>query len=111
MTHLLRLDAVAHRDEFAVRLDGHLLGHVVRDPRALTEVWSWWPDGGGVRRQHEDTREMAVGTAWTSPPRVRWCSAAPCSSPPDPPLASHLHSIGHVVRDPGGCLHPYSRCA
>ena len=42
MTHLLRLDAVAHRDEFAVRLDGHLLGHVVRDPRALTEVWSWW---------------------------------------------------------------------
>ena len=36
MTHLLRLDAVAHRDEFAVRLDGHLLGHVVRDPRALT---------------------------------------------------------------------------
>ena len=60
MTHLLRLDAVAHRDEFAVRLDGHLLGHVVRDPRALTEVWSWWPDGGGVRRQHEDTREMAV---------------------------------------------------
>ncbi len=60
MNHLLRLDPVAHHDELAVRLDGHLLGHVVRDPRALTEVWSWWPDGGGVRRQHEDTREMAV---------------------------------------------------
>ncbi|MEC9053645.1 MAG: hypothetical protein VX747_14370 [Actinomycetota bacterium] len=60
MTHLLRLDAVAHRDEFAVRLDGHLLGHVVRDPRALTEIWTWWADGGGVPQQHEDSREMAV---------------------------------------------------
>ena len=55
MTHLLRLDAVAHRDEFAVRL-----GHVVRDPRALTEIWTWWADGGGVPQQHEDSREMAV---------------------------------------------------
>ncbi len=60
MDHTLRIDPVAHRDEFAVRLDDHLLGHVVRDPEAITEVWTWWRDGGGVPQHHEDTREMAV---------------------------------------------------
>lgn len=60
MDHTLRIDPVAHRDEFAVRLDDHLLGHVVRDPDAVTEVWTWWHDGGGVPQHHEDTREMAV---------------------------------------------------
>lgn len=60
MDHMLRVDSVGHRDEYAVRLDGHLLGHVVRDPEAVTEIWTWWRDGGGLPSQHEDTREMAV---------------------------------------------------
>lgn len=60
MDHVLRFDPVGHRDEWAVRLDGHLLGHVVRDPDALTEVWTWWRDGGGLPQQHEDTRAMAI---------------------------------------------------
>lgn len=60
MDHLLHVDTGDHRDEYAVRLDGLLLGHVARDPGAVSEVWTWWRDGGGEMRQHEDTREMAV---------------------------------------------------
>ena len=60
MDHVLRFDSVGHRDEWAVRLDGELLGHVVRDPEAVTEVWTWWRDGGGLPQQHEDSRAMAI---------------------------------------------------
>lgn len=60
MDHVLRFDPVGHRDEWAVRLDGELLGHVVRDPEAVTEVWTWWRDGGGLPQQHEDSRAMAI---------------------------------------------------
>lgn len=48
------------RPEWVVRLDGRLLGHVVRDPDAQRETWVWRADGGGVLPQHEETREMAV---------------------------------------------------
>jgi len=59
MTEQLRLDPVGPA-EWAVRLDGRLLGHVVLDPDALHEAWTWWPDGGGVVPRHEQTRDLAV---------------------------------------------------
>lgn len=60
MDHTLRLEAVDHRDGWSVHLDGLPLGRVVRDPEAVTEVWTWWRDGGGVPLHHEDSREMAI---------------------------------------------------